>query len=164
MRKAIAARWQSVQEVTYNHFGERGSIDDLAFDPTTGTLLISELKTGIYDAGRMLMKVDEKVRLAAQAAGRFGWSIKRVVRCLVVVDSRTNRRRVASHAALFARFACRGRDANAWLREPSAAVGGLLVFVPLSAVRGTHGRRAGRQRVRHPKAASRPDHARMRPS
>jgi transcriptional regulator with XRE-family HTH domain len=153
MRKAAASRWQSAQEVTYNHFGDRGSIDDLAFDAGTGTLLVSELKTGIYDAGRMLMKVDEKARVSANAARRFGWSGNRIVRCLVISDTRTNRRRVAAHEALFARFDCRGRDALAWLRAPEAPVGGLLLFVPLSDVRGQHGRRAGRQRVRTGRSA-----------
>jgi transcriptional regulator with XRE-family HTH domain len=154
LRKAEAGRWQSAHEVTYNHYGERGSIDDLAFDPETGTLLVSELKTGIFDAGRMLMKIDEKVRVAADAARRFGWSAKRVVPCLVVSESSTNRRRITAHAALFARFDSRGRGALAWLKQPDGSVGGLLLFVPLSDVRGMHGRRAGRQRVRPSGAAA----------
>jgi transcriptional regulator with XRE-family HTH domain len=158
-RKADAGRWESAQEVTYNHFGDRGSIDDLAFDRVTAILLVSELKTGIYDAGRMLMKVDEKARIAADAARRFGWSATRVVRCLVIADTRTNRRRIASHAALFARYECRGRAAAAWLRAPDPAVGGVLLFVPLSDVRGTHGRRAGRQRVRSARVSAGEGHA-----
>ena len=142
-------RWASSrQEVTYNHYGDRGSIDDLAFDPTTGTLLVSELKTGIYDAQRTLAKIDEKERLAAGIAARFGWQVRRVVSCLVVADTRTNRRRVQQHEALFKRFDRRGRAAAAWLADPVTAAGGLLVFIPLSNLRGTHGRRAGRQRVR----------------
>lgn len=143
-------RWaaSSRQEVTYNHFGDRGSIDDLAFDADTRSLLVSELKTGIYDAQRMLAKIDEKERLGAQIAARFGWRVRRVVSCLVLADTRTNRRRVQQHEALFRRFDCRGRAALAWLADPGAPVGGLLTFVPLSNVRGTHGRRAGRQRVR----------------
>jgi transcriptional regulator with XRE-family HTH domain len=155
LRKADAGAWQSAQEVTYNHFGERGSIDDLAFDPTTGTLVVSELKTGIYDTGGMLMKLDQKARLARDVAARFGWAVARVVCCLVIADTRTNRRRVAQHGALFARFDCRGHTAVAWLRDPRAEVGGLLLFIPLSDVRGTHGRRAGRQRVRRSASASR---------
>ena len=150
IRKQQANRpWESRQEVTYNHYGERGSIDDLSFDRTSGTLLVSELKTGIYDLQRTLAKMDEKERLAESIARRFGWKPRRVVTCLVIADTRTNRRRVASHAGLFGRFECRGRTANAWLRDPTAAVSGLLILVPLSDVRVTHGRRAGRQRVRH---------------
>lgn len=130
-------------------FRRSRSIDDLAFDPLTGTLLVSELKTGIYDAQRMLAKIDEKERLALEVGRRFGWTVRRVVSCLVVAESRTNRRRIQQHAALFSRFDCRARDAWAWLDDPMRPASGLLVFVPLSESRGTHGRRAGRQRVRH---------------
>ena len=143
--------WEARAEVTYNHYGERGSIDELAFHAASGTLLVVELKTGIYDAQRALARLDQKERLAAAICGRFGWRARRVVPCLVVAESRTNRRRVEQHAALFGRLGCRGRAAMGWLREPSSGAAqpsGLLLFVPLSDVRGTHGRRAGRRRVR----------------
>ena len=142
---------RSRQEVTYNHYGDRGSIDDLAFDPLTGVLVMTEIKTGIYEIGATLAKMDEKERLAIGIARRLGWAAQRVVPCLVFADTRTNRRRVADHAAQFARFDCRGHAAAAWLRDPAGPIGGLLIFEKLSPVRGTHGRRAGRQRVRHPK-------------
>ena len=141
-------RWAARAEVTYSEFGERGSIDDLAFDASTGTLVCTELKTGIYEANRVVAKVDEKTRLASGIGRRVGWRVRRVVPALVLADTRTNRRRVAEHEALFGRFECRGRAARAWLRDPTEPVSGLLLFVPLSDVRGTHGRRAGRQRVR----------------
>lgn len=166
-KERAASAWTSRQEATYNHFGDRGSIDDLAFDPVTGTLLVSELKTGIYDAQRMLAKMDEKERLALEVARRFSWSVRRIVSCLVVAESRTNRRRIQQHAALFSRFDCRGRDAWAWLDDPMRPASGLLVFLPLSNLRGTHGRRAGRQRVRHagrrPSAKTRADELRSGP-
>jgi transcriptional regulator with XRE-family HTH domain len=149
-------RWEARAEVTYNVYGDRGSIDDLAFDARTGTLLVVELKTGIFEVGRTVSKLDEKARIAAAEARRFGWHVRRVVVALVVADSTTNRRRVEAHAAAFGRFSFRGREALAWLRRPDGVPrGGLLLFVPLSDLRGTHVRRAGRQRVRHPKRASR---------
>jgi transcriptional regulator with XRE-family HTH domain len=142
-------RWVARSEVTYNEYGDRGSIDDLAFDPASGVLLVTELKTGIFETWKTMAKLDEKVRVADRVAGRLGWSARRVVPALVVADTRTNRRRVQAHAALFGRLDCRGRAAQAWMRDPDrSVVGGLLLFVPLSDVRGTHGRRAGRQRVR----------------
>jgi transcriptional regulator with XRE-family HTH domain len=141
-------RWVARSETTYNDFGDRGSIDDLAFDPASGVLLVTELKTGIFEGWRTMAKLDEKVRVAERVARRFGWSVRYVVPALVVAETRTNRRRLEEHRALFGRLDCRGRTARAWLRNPEQAVGGLLLFVPLSGVRGTHGRRAGRQRVR----------------
>ena len=143
-------RWEHRSEVTYNVYGDRGSIDDVAYDEATGTLLVTELKTGIYDAQRTVAKLDEKVRIVPGVARRFGWRVRRVVPALVVAETRTNRRRVEEHGSLFGRFDTRGRAAHGWLRDPWAPVGGLLVFLPLSDVRGTHGRRAGRQRVRVP--------------
>lgn len=135
--------------MTYSVYGERGSIDDLAFDAVTGILLVTELKTGVHDGQRTVAKLDEKVRLAATVARRFGWVVDGVVPAMVVADTRTSRRRVHDHHALFGRFDCRGRGGRAWLRDPGRVpVAGLLLFVPLSDVRGTHGRRAGRQRVR----------------
>ena len=145
-------RWVSRSEVTYNHYGDRGSIDVLAFDAVSGTLLVTELKTGVYDAQRAVAKLDEKARVASGVARRFGWVVRRVTPALVMAEGRTNRRRVSEHEALFARFECRGRAATAWLRDPARAeINGLLLFVPLSDVRGTHVRRAGRQRVRPPR-------------
>lgn len=135
--------------MTYNIYGDRGSIDDLAYHPDTRTLLVTEIKSGLYDVQETLARLDQKERLGRDVARRFGWEVDRVVACLVLAEGRTNRRRVEMHPALFGRFDCRGRKASAWLRAPKRSVGGLLVFEKLSDSRGVHGRRAGRQRVRH---------------
>ncbi len=146
------SHWEIRPEVTYSEYGERCSIDELAFHRSASTLLVTELKTGIYEANRVVAKLDEKARLAAGLARRLGWEATTVVPCLVIADTRTNRRRVEQHPNLFGRFELRGRPARAWLRSPTETVSGLLVFVPLSDVRGTHGRRAGRKRVRPPRS------------
>ena len=148
-KRGAGAGWLDRQEVSYNIFGERGSIDDLAYHPLSRTLVVTEIKTGIFDAQATLAKLDEKERLAADIAERFGWRVDRVVACLVVAEGRTNRRRIEEHPTLFGRFDCRGRAASAWLRDPTRPVRGLLVFENLSNGRQAHGRRAGRQRVRH---------------
>lgn len=152
-KHSARAGWDSRTEVTYNVFGERGSIDDLSFHEPSGTLLVTELKTGIYSADATIAKLDEKVRLAPSIARRFGWRAVRVVPCLVVAEGRTNRRRVAGHPAMFGAFQCRGWGARRWLADPSEPVGGLLMFEYLSQGHGEHGRRAGRQRVRHARRA-----------
>lgn len=150
-KHASAAGWVSRAEVTYSVFGERGSIDDLSFHESSGTLLVTELKTGIYSADATVAKLDEKVRLALGIARRFGWRAKRVVPCLVVAEGRTNRRRIEHHPAMFGALQCRGWSARRWLADPSHAVSGLLLFEDLSNGHRAHGRRAGRQRVRHAK-------------
>ena len=88
-------RWVSRAEVTYNHFGDRGSIDVLAFDAVSGTLLVTELKTGVYDAQRAVAKLDEKARVASSVARRFGWVVRRVTPALVLAEGRTNRTRAS---------------------------------------------------------------------
>lgn len=146
-KRASGDGWVSHAEVTYNVYGERGSIDDLAFHPESGTLLVTELKTGIYSADATLAKLDEKVRLADGIAQRFGWRAERVVPCLGVAESRTNRRRIETHPAMFAAFDRPGWSARRWSADPARAVHGLLIFENLSDGHAVHGRRAGRQRV-----------------
>lgn len=150
-KRRSRAGWVWRAEVTYSEFGERGSIDDLAFHEETATLLVTEVKSGIYSAEATMAKLDEKVRLAPAIGRRFGWRPGRVVPCLVVAEGRTNRRRIEQHPAMFDSLPCRGWSARRWLADPSGAVRGLLVFEELSNGRGAHGRRAGRQRVRHPR-------------
>jgi hypothetical protein len=58
--------------VSYSVYGERGSIDLLAWHPAIRTLLVIEVKTEVSSVEAMLRKHDEKVRLAPRvAAERF---------------------------------------------------------------------------------------------
>ncbi len=145
------AGWFARSEVTYSEWGERGSIDELAYHAASRSLLVVELKTVIADTQALLARLDAKVRLAPRLARRLGWQVERVVPCLVVADTKTNRRRVAAHPAAFAEFACRGLAARRWLAAPLTPTGGLLLFEPppRSDVRGAHVRPPGRQRIRH---------------
>jgi hypothetical protein len=68
---------------------------------------------------------------------------------LVVVESSTNRRRIAAHERLFARLTLRGSAALAWLRHPTGAPTGVLLFRASRNHNMVGVRRAGRQRVRH---------------
>ena len=45
MRRLAAGGWVTLAEVTFNHYGERGSVDIVAWHPPTGTLLLIEVKT-----------------------------------------------------------------------------------------------------------------------
>lgn len=144
--------WIVAAEVTYSRYGERGSIDLLAFLPSVGVLVVIEIKTIVADVGGLLRPLDAKVRLARGIARELGWTSRSVVPCLVLADQSTNRRRVADHQPLFERFSLRGRRADAWLRDPYTAGSGLLIFrFPSPSLRRT-GRRAGCQRVRHARA------------
>jgi hypothetical protein len=117
-RRLEAAAWLVRAEVTFSRFGERGSIDLLAFHPASGILLVVEIKTVIADVQGLLRPIDVKVRLAGHVAAELGWHPRTVVPALMISEESTSRRRVAEHAALFGRFATRGSAAGRWLRQP----------------------------------------------
>lgn len=138
--------WRVEVEVSFNHFGDRGSIDLLAYHPGTRTLLIVEAKTEIASAEETLRRLDVKVRIAPLlAVERFGEKPARVTGLLAVRSSTANRQRVARLEPLFGpAFPLRGRAAAAWLRSPGSPPGlgrgRALVFVrviaPADRVRG----------------------------
>lgn len=128
------AGWQVEVEVSFNHYGDRGSIDLLAYHPATRTLLVVEVKTEIASAEEMLRRLDVKARVAPLLAPeRFGERPARVVRLLAVTASSANRTRVARlEPLLAAAFPLRGRALAGWLRAPGAVPGGRpggLLFV-----------------------------------
>jgi hypothetical protein len=131
VRLLEAAGWLVRVEVSFNHFGDRGRYDVLAFYPRLRVLLVVEIKTAVGDVQETLGRLDLKVRLARQVAGELGWEASPVVPALILLDHRTPRRHVQQHAALFRRFAVRGRTARAWLRRPRPDDSGLLLFMKL---------------------------------
>ncbi|HJP70384.1 MAG TPA: helix-turn-helix transcriptional regulator [Candidatus Limnocylindria bacterium] len=142
--------WLVRAEVSFNRYGERGRIDLLAFHRATGTLLVIEIKTVLWDLQALLGSLDVKVRNARFIAADYGWQVRRVVPVAVVAGSSTTRRAIASHEALFAPFELRGRGAISWARRPrsESAPRGVLILTKLPDVARGDLRRAGRRRVR----------------
>lgn len=153
-RRLEVLGWLVRAEVTFNRYGERGSIDLLTFHPASGILLVVEIKTVIADVQGLLRPLDVKVRLAAESAADLGWRPRTVVPAIILSEESTSRRRVARHPALFGRFATRGHAAGIWLRHPSGAPSGLLMFVKSSDGTGGAASRPGRQRVRVQRSSS----------
>jgi transcriptional regulator with XRE-family HTH domain len=123
--------WICVTEATFNVFGERGSVDILAFHPLRGVLLVVEVKSRIPEIGNLLAPLDRKVRLAPILAKERGWAASSVARLLVVADESTNRRRIEQHAATFrTAFPVRGWDARRWLAAPDGTVGWSGLWIP----------------------------------
>lgn len=121
--------WLVDAETSFNHYGDRGRIDLLAFHPVRRVLLVIEIKTRIQDVQDMLGRLDVKTRVAQGIARDRGWDVAAVVPTLVIREDRTARRRVAEHAALFANFGLRARAARAWLGHPGLpAPRGILLF------------------------------------
>lgn len=150
-----AARWVVRSEVSFNHYGDRGRIDLLAYHEPLRVLLVIEIKTAVVDVQDMLGRLDVKTRVARGVASSLGWTRPTViVPALVIVDGSTARRHIRSLEPLFSRYSLRGHAAMRWLRTPSASapIAGILLFRKLPVRNGVDRRRAGRRRVRAPRA------------
>lgn len=134
--------WEVATEVSFNVYGERGSIDILAYHPATRSLLVIEIKSVVPDMQSMLAAIDRKGRLARDIANERGWQVSSVSRLLVLPNDRTSRRRVEDHAATFrTALPARTTKVRSWLARPEGTVNGVM-FVSDVRQAGT------RQRVR----------------
>jgi transcriptional regulator with XRE-family HTH domain len=121
------AGWQVELEVTFNVYGDRGSIDILGLRRDRGQARVVEVKTEITSIEETLRRLDVKARLVpGLVQDRFGWQPVTRSRLLVVQDSTTNRRRVAAHtASLGAALPGRSVAVRRWLRDPEGRLSGL---------------------------------------
>ena len=153
LRVLAGSGWEATAEYTFSHYGERGSVDILAWHAATRTLLIIEIKTQLMDIQDVLSTLDRKVRLVPQlvAAGR-GWRPSAIAKLLVVEESAVARRVVRSHAATFhAALPERSRRARSWLAAPSGPFAGIWFLSPTNGSRGNR-RDGALRRVRRPKS------------
>jgi transcriptional regulator with XRE-family HTH domain len=138
--------WQVLTEVTYAEWGERGSVDILAWHAATRRLLVVEVKTEIASAEELLRRHDEKVRLGPKLArDRFGEAPRSVTRLLVLANRTANRTRLARlEASVGATYPARGPAVRSWIADPLATdpMHGLLVLRQPDRARG------GTRRVR----------------
>jgi transcriptional regulator with XRE-family HTH domain len=147
-----ALGWRSIAEVSYSEWGERGSIDLLAWHAPTETLLVIEIKTELASVEETLRKHDEKVRLAPKIARSHSWEPSQIGRLLVFPDDRTQRRRVTAHESVITgAYPMRSHRVKAWCRAPEGAMSG-LIFLTDSAPSGRTVGRRPRQRIRVPRS------------
>jgi hypothetical protein len=121
------AGWEVASEVSFNIRGGRGTIDILAFDTATGSLLVIEVKSIVPDLQAMLGTLDREVRLAGEIARKRGWHPTTISRLLVLPDDRTARRRVERHRAVFeTALPTRTVAVRRWIRRPVGRLAGVL--------------------------------------
>jgi hypothetical protein len=149
MADLLARRsWRAAPEVTFAIYGERGVIDVLASHPSTGALLVVELKTDLVDIQALIGTVDRYRRLAPIIARERGWTVSSVSCWVALRESGTNRRRLAAHAAVLrSAFPDDGRRMRSWLERPNRSVAALS-FLPDIHHRTAIAASAGLQRVR----------------
>jgi transcriptional regulator with XRE-family HTH domain len=130
-RLTALPEWIVEPEVTFAVFGERGSIDILAWHPGHHALLVIEVKSAIGDVGGLVRQVDRYRRLARDIARKRGWHPRVVGVWVVVADGRTARRRLAEHRATLKRaFPADGHAMEHWVHSPDRDLSGLS-FLPI---------------------------------
>jgi transcriptional regulator with XRE-family HTH domain len=146
--------WETMTEVSFSIYGERGSIDVFARHAEWRRLVVIEVKSAIGDVQATLGALDRKVRNATVIARERGWPPWPAARILVVADSSTARRRIAEHAATFeAMLPMDGPAVRRWLRKPEQiAVGGVWCLSPTRPVGTKRRTRPSGARIepRHP--------------
>lgn len=148
VRLLASLRWDVAVEASFNHFGERGSVDVLAWHAAARALLVEEVKSVIADAQSIVGTLDRKTRLASAIGRERGWDPAVVGTLLVVADTSTARHRVESLRALFAvAYPARTVATRRWLRDPAGPLAALM-FLRNSPQGRRMGIATGRQRVR----------------
>ncbi len=161
-RLLSGAGWEVRVEESFNFYGERGSVDILAWRPDCRALLVVEIKTELVDLQDTVRTLDMKARVVPRVVrSEHGWVPKDVAAVLVLPDANVHRAAVARHAALFAAaLPARSRDVRRWLAEPVGPLRGVW-FLPNTHRVSTVDSRGCTQRVsRRPKRSTA---ARLRP-
>jgi len=155
-RLLVRNGWIVDAELTFNEYGERGSVDVVAWHPEHRALLLVEVKTALTDLQAMLLSMSRKVRIVPGILTRErGWHRRHLGRVLVVAGTTANRSTVAQHRAMFeATFPEGSRDARAWLANPTSDLAAVW-FVSQMAV--SHATTASRRRVRVARAQTSAD-------
>jgi hypothetical protein len=137
--------WPRVDtEVTFNHYGDRGSIDLFGAQPETRSIVIGEVKSAWGSLEETLRSLDVKARLCPQLAEeRFGFRPVNVAVLLIFPSERTARRIADRHASILdSAYPARTAGIRKWLRKPSGPLRGLW-FVTDAPHSGPRTRRHG---------------------
>ena len=124
--------WSPLTEVSFNHYGDRGSIDVLAVHLETRSGLVSEVKSDLFGVEETSRRLDVKVRIApALIEERFGIRPVAVGRLLVLPRSSTAWRRVQSvRETMGVTLPARTLEVRQWLRRPRGTLAGIAFVSP----------------------------------
>ena len=135
--------WEVLVEYGFNHYGDRGSVDVLAWHEASRTLLIVEVKSRLTDLQAMFTSFARKLRIVPGLVRReHGWDARHLGRLVVMPGSTVNRSIVANHAATFATlFPERMPAIGTWLRRPDRSLGGVWFVSNVHGANAKHVRR-----------------------
>jgi transcriptional regulator with XRE-family HTH domain len=126
MFEAELPAWTTEHEVSFAIYADRGVIDIVAWHAGRRALLIIELKTDVVDVNDLMATMDQRRRLARQIVKDRGWDPVTVSTWVVIANSRTNRKRVATHSAVLrTAFPRDGRSMAAYLADPAERIDAL---------------------------------------
>ena len=154
VRRISSAGWTVRPEHTFNIWGERGSIDVMAWLPTAQALLLIECKTNLPDLQDALSTMDRKRRLGPEIARLAGWDPRVFASVLVLPDSTWARNRVRKSNAIFdAALPARTVEVRCWIAAPSGSLRGVWFLPNDSTTNSMRGRgetmRVGARRRAH---------------
>lgn len=155
--RLAAARWEVVAEWTFNHYGERGSVDVVAWRPDHRALLVIEVKSRIVEVGQLHAGVDRKLRIAGSLLpDERGWRARHVGGIVVLPDDRAAYASVQRHRSLFAvSFPARTVEVRRWIARPAGPLRGLWILPPTNHIGGMPGvTPSRRQRVSRPRSSA----------
>ncbi len=138
--------WTVEPEASYNHFGERGRYDLLAYHGDARVLLVVEVKTELADLQAMFGSLNVKERLARRVAGERGWSPRVTSTLLAIASTSAARKVAATHPNLFRAYRVH-RVPTVWRPEIVASSRRNLLWIPPQAT-GRREWRATRRRIR----------------
>jgi transcriptional regulator with XRE-family HTH domain len=158
----LGPAWQVSVEYSFNHYGDRGSVDVIAWHAACGALLLVEVKSELDGLEAVLRPMDVKVRVVPPLiAGERGWRVRSIGSVLVLPDESTARRSVSLVGSVFAlSLPARTVAVKQWLNDPVGPLRGVWFLADTPARRAI--RNAGSAgRVRHPRSPE--SHAHGRP-
>ena len=127
VRELARYGWSAEAEVTFNEWGERGSIDVFGAREADLAVVVGEAKSAWGSIEETLRVLDVKIRLAPTiATKRLGWTPRTVAALLVFPEDATARRIAQRHSAtLGTAFPARNREIRRWLAHPEGPLRGL---------------------------------------
>jgi transcriptional regulator with XRE-family HTH domain len=123
----LSIGWEVRTEASFNVYGDRGSVDVLAWHPELRALLVIEVKTEITDLQETLRVLDMKRRVVPGVRRRdTGLDPRAVGTVLVMPDASTHRDLVERHAALVsASLPTRTVGVRRWILRPRGDLRGV---------------------------------------
>jgi hypothetical protein len=127
--------WQTAGEVSFNEYGDRGSIDLFAGKESEAAIFVGEAKSEWGSIEETLRRLDVKARVAPKIAFQlFGFRPHVVAAVLLFPEDRTARRIADRYAVtLDSAFPARALEIRRWLKEPVGRLRGLWFLTNASA-------------------------------